>query len=840
MAGVTKIELPLRVRGTMHLKPDVESAPAVTLYTDRYLGSNVVRLPLTAEWQDVTLCFTIGRASVDANRIRDAITRAQLNVDGIVRYRTHIGTTARKNAGEADIGLGRLFATPHTPQTLPLRMLMLSDAELRRVLPKGTVEICAADHPRINGKALVVLATSAELEAIAQAQQRESARRVAELRGLMFSWQELFDRLPQTFPSAKSINCYVQRLRNGHVVPSIAYMMQSSPPQIDVAFYENMLDIVLRRESLTREQLASVSTFDLKVCNVAAQMMCVWSNWAPYVSDECWVPKKPAADESTSTGASEKKSWLGFKSPVHKLLEMKHFAMEEFEIAEYYGSDDCEGLGFVILRLVQYLMRLDVSAVSPALQKIRDLLKHYMPVLLLCGVTTGDLGGDFAALTDPDAKMGAHMFAVFIPLGRAVRMFKRCNASDKLFHSLPLDVESAIVESAELPVLLAEGTGLLVPRPINLPRDELKRLVLQRADAHIGAGVDVSIEQLYAEPIAGDVSAPVNFIANNAGMAPFTSTTGSQNPAFSNNSLWLTNAMQEWHSRAFANGVRKFYHMTSSTRFAPHFYRTAHLGMTPYWAEQNVSLFSFAIVQRANADAPWSAGATFADLLNEGTADAEHEVGLWPEQEPDAQEYAHIVQEMRNMPPPPPLHPPAAPGVNNTWDPTAMVMTAEQMAEMQAAVIDVQRASIRATIHTMLHAMTHARGSMFAGTPHLMSSCPCAREMAKKMIAEDATLAHKVGGSIEAFIARFRDTMGGTAAGTDHRRAVVATFGLNHEQWYERSAYVRKAATTPISLKSEGAVMILPAGVHIDHEHVTAETGGFMVRLYTMIQYHAA
>ena len=108
----TVIELPFRVRGRMHLKQGVESDPAITLYTDRYLGSHVVRVPLTAEWQEVVLRFSIGRASVNADRVRDALTRAQLNIDGIVRYRTHIGTTARKNAGEADIVLGALFASP--------------------------------------------------------------------------------------------------------------------------------------------------------------------------------------------------------------------------------------------------------------------------------------------------------------------------------------------------------------------------------------------------------------------------------------------------------------------------------------------------------------------------------------------------------------------------------------------------------------------------------------------------------------------------------------------------------------------------------------------------------
>lgn len=837
------ITLPIAVRGTMRLKAGAESNPCVTLSTDDYERTSMARVPLVDDdddqWQEVELQVRVASV-LRLQQCRDHLAAGQLSVAGVVNVQTPIGLTARKNAGFAKLSLAQLFAQPLRVFKLSLCMNMLTDRELQCVEPKGTVEVRALTDVRIRklsdtagvvGERLVSLGLTHE-QADALWQQRDAQRksRMHELRALMSAWSYLFEHAPHTFPAARNINCYTLRLDDTTMLPSVAYMLQPPPSAIDLGYYENALDIVSRRESLTNSGVAQLPLESPRLATVAVQMLCAYANYAPYASDEGWVPVKTQDDDAG--GGSLWARVRGNASAQH--LEMKKFPMEEFEIAELYGSDDCEGVGFLIVRLYLYLMSIaDTSSMSDGLRRVRELLQLYVPLLLLCGVTSADLGSDFAALTSDSASMGAHMFALFVPLGRVLRMIARCNLVENPFPPQALDFEMAAAASIDLPLLCGEGTGLLTPLPLNLP--ERKELLLppppppsrQRRRA------TVSYDGLLRPPLVMDHYAPTP-VSDARGMRPFVRATGSANPVFTVNSLFITDLMQAVHAKAFSHGVRKWYHITDRGDVSPHFYRTVQLAMTPTFVERGINLLSLVFMQRrrdGGSDEPWSIGCTFSDLFEEGNPRAPREVAAWPETPPDATEYAHMLDEMRREPRPPVLHPPPAQlGINNTWDPTALVPTVEQHAAMQAAMMAVHEAAVLAEIHTMRHAIEYSEVSTFVGTPHLMSGCRREREIATRLLGGD-------GGGLDTLLKQYRDAMLRTSLSdgdTDRRRPLVAEFALNYQQLQQRAAAMTDAVQVGVALR--GAV-VLPAGFHVDWEHVTADTGGAMVRLYTLVQY---
>ena len=517
----------------------------------------MIRVPLVGDqWQDATLVIRSKRTTQDVSTIVGVVAKhislGQLNVDALVRYRTIIKTTARKNAGGGEILLARLFASPGTEHAVPLEMSMLNEQEQNQVMAKGTVYIRAKSMPMIDN----VLPVPIEVDDawITQHEQNiavQHRQRRDELRSLMFAWQALFESYPQTFKSAHDINCYIERMRDGGILPAIVYMMQAQPASVDHAFFENALSVVLRRERMDRDTLAGLPTKSLRVCNVAIQMLSLWSNYAPYVSDQCWAPLKNAGEEPPKGGLQNVAAWLGLRAAMKTafVTEMKHFSMEEFELADLYGSDDCEGLGFVIIRLCAYLLSLPRTALSPALARVAELLEKYVPLLLLCGVTSGDLSADFASLVNYKGQMGAHMFALFVPYGRVMRMMRRCNHATRVLRDSPADLELLEDDTRNLPVLFGEGTGLELPLPLNLP--ETKQLLLPT-----GFTGDKSAEisfRMLSQQVASPSGAhnAVAFVAHEGGMVTPTELIGSTNPAFSNNSLWMTDFMQMTHGAAF-------------------------------------------------------------------------------------------------------------------------------------------------------------------------------------------------------------------------------------------------------------------------------------------------
>lgn len=819
------IKFPIEIRGEMALNPSVESNPCITLYTDAYIGSTMERRTLTSEWTSIVL---VVRAKVlpSIKDYQTYIARGQLNIDGVVDVRTQIGLSARKNAGAARISLATLFAESGHEIELALKMSLLTPEELDSVEPKGKVWIRASSAILINDRPISLLQTREVAQEQWALYQKQRVSRMRELRGLMSAWQFFFEQTHQTFPAADGINCYTLRIADGTILPAIAYMLQPTTAKTDVSYFENALDIVLRREKLSRKDTASMKLDNPQLASVAMQLLCIWCNYIPYVSDEGWVPVKKAEN----IGDSAWSRLVTARSKNH--IEMKHFSMEEFEIAELYTADDCEGVGFVIVRMRSYLLQTDKALRSPALDRICDILTLYVPLLLLCGVTSGDIGGDFASLSAKDAELGAHMFALFIPVQRMMNMIRRCNSVSSPIPNPTLEFELACSQSADLPILCGEGTGLLSPLPIDLPYEKTLFLPPQMKS--------LSAQPYKMNPPIRVDDASVKIVQDGRGMRPLSRTVGSKNPVFSNNSMWLTDTLQDVFPKVLGNGIRKWYHMCKQPDLTPHFYRTAQLALTPYFVENGTMASSFVFMQRPRGtNQMWKVGCTFSDIFNENNPSSEREVCMWTETPPDAIEYAHMVDEMKCEPRAPPLLPPSnIVGTNNTWDPTCTVYTSQQHAQMQSFLTNVRVSALTAEICSMMHIIKNSSAASFVGTPHLLSSCDCERVLANQLFTTNSEFRKLIGTEgVDAFITKFRSTMTETSmplTDLDRMHPIVGEWCFNYEQWLQRGEAFSRVVTQ--SLQLPGCV-ILPTGLHADFEHVTATVGGIMPRFYVMVEY---
>lgn len=817
---MSRLVVQLSVRGAVLLKDGREREPRVTIYTDDGVRSTMERRVVTQEWQAISLI------AVHSADWLAAVLNGQLSLDAVTTLGTDVGLSADKNAGSARLSLAAVLAEPGRVHRRELTVNLLDTAERRRTAAKGWIEVRANTALLVNGRSYPLNISVEQAEQDYERRQEIRRARFAEFGQLVRGWQRLFDAIPQTFPAASSINCYLMRSGDGMMLPSISYLLQPRPDGVDVNYYENALRIIMRREKLSERSLLELSVTDRRVASVGVQMLALWCNYVPYVSDQAYVPLREPEQESQSVWARV----IGAQSGHH--LHMKHFAMEEFESAEIYDADDCEGVGMVIVRHHGYVLAIPANRRSAVLNHVCAALRLYAPLLLLCGVTSADLGGDFAALTAPGAKMGAHMFALLVPVGRLMRMISRVES----LHSTPLNLrpstefELNCERTRDLPILCGEGTGLLAPLPLNLA--EHKRLLLPPPIAQTTPRAEAWVVLAGARQVPGLRAA---MVPDARGMSLFGSALGTRNPVFSNNSLFVTDLLQAVFPDAFSGGVRKWYHLAGRPGITSHFYRTAQLALLPTLAEQGSAVRSLVFVQRArDSPAGWSVGCTFGDLLSEGTADAVHEVGALPEQAPDAAQLRDMIEEMRTEPRPPALAPPPERlGENNTWDRTARVPSAALHAEMEKQRRLAMRLGLIAEIQAIRHITRYARNASFVGLPHLLSDCDCERRLAVELLAsgDEELLAALQGESLEDLLRAFVAAM---PSEPERRLPIVGEFMFNYEQWQQRSKAVILHAGESIAL---GNAVVLRTGSHADFEHVTATTGGLLLQQHVMIQY---
>jgi len=800
------VRIPMVVSGRADLKEKEENFPAVTFYVNTSFSTKMIRVPLSEQNRvDCSLEFDVKGES--ASEVAARLRTLQLNIDGVVVFRATPRQLSRKNAGGGEIMLTEVFAEPTQPHEVELRIGTLSEEDAAIAAPKMVVRVTPTGPVTVNRQPISMAV--ADLATVKEDRLKQRRTRFEILQRYMLSCHAPFTMMTQTFESTHDINCLVYQLRNTVTIPAVGYLMQRRPPFVDVKFFEHALEMILRRErNTTVAEFMALPPKHLRVCNIAAQLLCVWSNYAVYVSDQAYVRITDKKDNGNVL-------WAKKETQTRMVLRM----LEQFELAELYDADDCEGLALIIIRLCEYLLDLPEGSLSPQLRRVVELLRHYANFLLLSGVTSADVGGDFAALTAPGVSLGAHMFTLMVPVGRAVRMMARCNRSKAIFPDLSPRDQEYVRNSLDLPIMYGEGTGPVAPLCIDLP--ERKHLVLPSGDR-----APETTAHTYED--AAEREATVVYIDRNHGSA-LMEECGSINPAFSNNGLWLTEQLQASFPDVFGEGARKFFHMSKHPEFPPHFYRTGNVAFTSWTLRREYRVGAFMIVQRKRntAGAKWSIGTSLQDLMREDDATAPFEIGLWPESEMNSTELDSLMTEMDNAPPVPPVV--AAPDVlgenNNRWDPTARVDKPDVFAKMFEGVRAIEDTAARVTLRSLDRILKLGASKRYIGWPLALDS----------RIPEAAEAVKRVGGAQQ--LAAFGVTAL-TFIPEAHRLPLVGTFFFNRQQFLRRvTAGAFNTMLDRVISLNNGEVILFPVGVRVLSEQVTASVGGFYVQFSYLAQY---
>jgi len=292
-------------------------------------------------------------------------------------------------------------------------------------------------------------------------------------------------------------------------VASSAYSMLESSGRIDVAYYEQQLDIALARSALNRSMVAALaeapaaSYRGVAFVSLAVRTMTVFATSQVYLSD--FFNRNVSGEPYRSD-----------------LLEED----EDFKVCRLCGGDDCEGCALEVLMHVRELCgarRSDVARMSDELRAVRALLTEYVPVLALGCVTNARMT---AAALDQTVAL-AHTFCTLIP-------------RDTLLNSLARDVRDEAVQALDnytldaksrgRPLVIAEGTAPIDPamQPVEAyyaPRTEAAELNTALSAAARRRQVTMQIEQIFeqegAAKVAIEVFGPPNQVAPDVDYSSF-------------------------------------------------------------------------------------------------------------------------------------------------------------------------------------------------------------------------------------------------------------------------------------------------------------------------------
>lgn len=217
-------------------------------------------------------------------------------------------------------------------------------------------------------------------------------------------------------------------------LPSSAYCMHMPVAPLNLAYFEQCLDIALARSGHTRPEALALSTADelhrrSAFASVCVRCVCVQALSLVYLDD-----------------------FLN-RSRASQFDERRIETDEDFKMARLAGADDCEGVALEILMHVRQLLEAPeecVRQMSELLAAVREFFSHYVPTLMLGCVTNRKM---VAADLNQECAL-AHTFCALLP---------------RWFFDAAIDRSESLFRDRKHPVLLAEGTAPIDPamRPVN-------------------------------------------------------------------------------------------------------------------------------------------------------------------------------------------------------------------------------------------------------------------------------------------------------------------------------------------------------------------------------------
>jgi hypothetical protein len=821
--AVHKLCFRLRLALSLDMNEREERKPVVRFYVSQPLSSTLVTVsPFTAQGSySCTLSFPLSHrylgTRASAVQIGAFLPQCALNIDVYNEFHTKIDEWVRKLAATASLDLAQLMCEkPGTAFKLSLRLPTApEDYE-----PKGEL-LLHVDEMYIDSVANSCFVASSEAQSLVRTvyAQTKSLREKAlhMLNNYTHASHRLFAASDASWEATRNIGFYVWKDRIG-ALPAMFYSAHQAPEYVEAEYFENALRLVLDSECLTADELLAYPLKHPLLASVFLQMCSMYTRYAHYSSDSTVLRKDHAQP-----------------------LEVVD--LEQMLLVEHTNADDCEGLAEKIRRDASYAQRLPRAACSPLLQRLIEVARHYYIAIALGAVASAEIGGDFSSLSRLK-EIGAHMYVVMITRHRLIGMIRRCNRTDTVLQAPSWEEEQRIEASAEFTDMVGEGTGVLAPLPLEFP--EVKRLVLPKLPRTLpGAAVTINNSGKPERVVFGDRSRvlSVSPTGHDHGAALFAGLSPN-NAAFSNNSLFVTDMLQESCETATRGGARKWY--TWARSMDSHFYRTVTSIYSPQLIEEGYGIGAMAVMRR-DEQSPnrWRIGCTFQEFVSNSAV-----VALWPEVCVDRSELAAAQLLMENLAPVPPICSPKS--ALARWDPTLPVIGADTIARIEATL---QRFNELARVHAVYvaarnHLQRDAYNTVLGGVDATLTS-----QDIDKMLASNSKLAAAIRRMLPAGVTAL-PTGGELMASMNAARErgsilpVVATYFLNYQQ-AQRPARIQAieqmldstAVLQEDSVAESGQrdikVYVDIVAVSYAHEQITAHVGGYRVHFATQLSYRS-
>lgn len=275
--------------------------------------------------------------------------------------------------------------------------------------------------------------------------------------------RQFYSQHPSTYRSIDRVTVFVYNTRPGYTIGSLFDLFPIGDTK--EIYFLNALSIVVGRRSSqysnTKIDLLSDQFFKSKnekyKCALAMDMLCLYVNYCPYITDEVDHNKK-----------STKKNWS------ENLVEL----IESFDILRARNAGDCEDSTREILQEAMEIKYHNKPFQSSVMREVKRLLHYFIFTSVLCGVSNKSMNG---SENNQNMQLNGHEAAFAIPKAIFYTALKRY---DKKKCSLLQYVSPSEQKlGSHLSIYVLEGTGDLQPEPSKQSEKEkfLANVLLQES-----------------------------------------------------------------------------------------------------------------------------------------------------------------------------------------------------------------------------------------------------------------------------------------------------------------------------------------------------------------------